>query len=140
MDGNGFTFRAPADWQEQREASMITLSPGRQAPELVGVSIFRLVKPYRPGLFPKVVPELDGVAAKLAGELGGRVTERVTVTVLGMKARQYELAYARGGASYEQTITFVLRDRREYQLLCRRESGHKLGACARLVRSFRISS
>lgn len=138
MDGNGFTFSAPGAWQEKREASMITLSPGGDAPELVGVSIFRLAKPYRPALFPRVVPELDGVARKLAGELEGRVTRSRTLTVAGTKARQYELAYSRDGRAYEQTITFVLRGRREYQLLCRREAGATLDACATLVRTFRI--
>jgi hypothetical protein len=118
---------------------MITVAPGKDAPELVGVSIFRLVNPYRPALFPRVVPELNGVAAKLAGELRGRVTGRRTVTVAGVKGRQYELAYALNGDRLQQTITFVLQDGREYQLMCRRASGAKLGACGRLVRTFRIA-
>jgi hypothetical protein len=140
VDGNGFTFMAPASWQETRRATMITVAPGKDASELVGVSIFRLVNPYKPALFRRVVPELDGVAAKLAGELRGRVTERRTVKVAGMKGRQYELTYAREGDDLQQTITFVLQDRREYQLLCRRQAGKKLGACGRLVRTFRISA
>src|SRR3954465_14180606 len=71
VDGNGFTFKAPASWDETRRAAMITVSPGKDAPELVGVSIFRLVKPYKTSLFPRVVPELNGVAKKLAGGRGG---------------------------------------------------------------------
>ena len=139
MDGNGFTFMAPSSWHETRRATMITVSPGKDDPELVGVSIFRLVNPYKPSLFPRVVPELNGVAAKLATELRGRVTGRGNVTVAGLKARQYELAYSRGGVSFRQTITFVLEDTREYQLLCRRGAGKELAACARLLRTFRIA-
>src|SRR5262245_35998873 len=118
VDGNGFTFMAPASWDETRRATMITVSPSRDAPELVGVSIFRLVKPYRRSLFRRVVPELDGVATKLAGELGGHVTFRRTVTVDGQKGRQYELTYVLKGDRLQQTITFVLQDQREYQLMC----------------------
>jgi hypothetical protein len=139
VDGNGFTFMAPASWDETRRATMITVSPGKNAPELVGVSIFRLVNPYKPSLFPRVVPELNGVAAKLADQLGGRVTGRRTVTVAGTKGRQYDLTYELDGNRLRQTITFVLDDQREYQLLCRRASGQKLGACGRLVRTFRIA-
>ena len=139
MDGNGFTFMAPASWDETRRAAMITVSPGKDAPELVGVSIFRLVNPYKPSLFPRVVAELNGVAAKLAAELKGRVTGRRTVTVAGTKGRQYDLAYELDGDRLQQTITFVLDDQREYQLLCRRASGQQLGACGRLVRTFRIA-
>jgi hypothetical protein len=140
VDGNGFTFMAPAAWDESRRATMITLSPGKDAPELVGVSIFRLVKPYSPSLFARVVPELDGVAAKLADELDARITVRRTVTVAGTKGRQYELAYAREGDDLRQTITFVLEDGREYQLLCRRKADDDLAACGRLLRTFRISA
>ncbi len=139
MDGNGFTFRAPGSWGEERKATMITLSPGKDAPELVGVSIFRLVRPYRPSLFVRVVPELDSVADAIAVELGGRVTKRRTLTVAGRKSRQYDLAYThKGSGKMEQTITFVLEGRREYQLLCRRAAGRKLAACGRLVKTFRI--
>jgi hypothetical protein len=139
VDGNGFTFMAPKSWDETRHATMITVSPGKDEPELVGVSIFRLVKPYRPSLFRRVVPELNGVADKLAGELGGHVTGRRTVTIAGQKGRQYELTYMLNGDRLQQTITFVLDDQREYQLMCRRASGQKLGACGRLVRTFRIA-
>jgi hypothetical protein len=117
VDGNGFTFSTPDSWREERKATMITVSPSKDSAELVGVSVFRLVKPYRPALFARVVPELDGVAKKLASELGGRVTATRTVQVAGIKGRQYELAYTRGGQELEQTITFVLEGRREYQLL-----------------------
>jgi hypothetical protein len=139
VDGNGFTFMAPSSWHETRRATMITVSPGKDDPELVGVSIFRLVNPYRPSLFPRVVPELNGVAAKLATELRGRVTGRGNVTVAGLKARQYELAYARNGVRFRQTITFVLEDTREYQLICRRSAGTELDACGRLLHTFRLS-
>jgi hypothetical protein len=140
VDGNGFTFMAPSSWHETRRATMITVSPGTDDPKLVGVSIFRLVNPYKPSLFTRVVPELNGVAAKLAGELRGRVTGRRNVRVAGTRARQYELAYARNGVSFRQTITFVLEDRREYQLICRRSADAELDACGRLLRTFRIAS
>lgn len=139
MDGNGFTFSVPDSWSETRKATMITVSPSKDSAELVGVSIFRLVKAYRPALFAQVVPELDGVAKKLASELGGRVTAKRTLTVARVKGRQYELAYIREGQQLEQTITFVLEGRREYQLLCRRPAGKQLAACGRLVKTFRVA-
>lgn len=140
VDGNGFTFSAPDSWGETRKATMITVSPGADSAELVGVSIFRLVNPYRPVLFTRVVPELDGVAAKLASELHGTVMVKRTVRVGGIKGRQYELSYTRDGQMLEQTITFVLVGKREYQLLCRREAGKTLAACGRLVKTFRVTS
>ena len=46
-----------------------------------------------------------------------------TVKVGGTTARQYELAFTKNGERLVEQITFVLRGRREYELLCRYKAG-----------------
>jgi hypothetical protein len=104
------------------------------AVDLVQVTRLPLARPYAPGLFERVVPELDRAADQLAAEVGGRVTRR-TVDVLGEHVRQYDLAF---DGKLEQ-ITFVLRGKLNYQLLCRRDEGDDDGPCALLVRSFALT-
>jgi hypothetical protein len=77
------------------------------------------------------------VAAKLAGELHGNVVAPRTVTAGATTARQYDLAFSRNGRRLVERITFVLRGRREYELLCRFEAGKDEPACALLQDSFR---
>ena len=98
----------------------------------VSVTTFRLLKPYRPALRVAVVKELDGVAAQLAAELHGRV-----VATRPVRARQYDLAFVRNGDNLVERITFVLRGRHEYELLCRFKEGKSDAACALLQSSFR---
>ena len=115
----------------------VRLDPGG-GETLVSVSVFRLVKPYRPELWPKVVPELDRVAAQLASRLHAQLAASSTVSVAGANARAYELSFSHQGTDVRERITFVLRGLREYQLLCRwKASASEPPACAQLSRSFR---
>jgi hypothetical protein len=74
---------------------------------------------FRPELWPRVVPELDGDADALARGLGGTVDHRRSLEVAGLKARQYDLAFRRDGADLRERITFALEGTREFELLCR---------------------
>ena len=81
--------------------------------------------------------ELDTVAGRLATRLHGKLVSSKTVDVDGDKVRQYRIAYSSGGQDYQQLITFVLRGKTEYQLLCRwAQSEQEPDACARLVKTF----
>ena len=101
----------------------------------VEVLRFRLEKRYRPALFAAAAHELDGVAARLAGQLGGRLADQATSQVDGRKARTYTIEY---GPGKTQQIAFVLDGRDEFQLLCRRASSATDADCARLFASFAL--
>ena len=104
---------------------------------LVSVTVFNLVRPYRAALWSRAAGELDGVARTLAAGLSGHVDAARTVSVAGARARQYDLSYERNGAALRQRITFVLRGRREYQLLCRwAAASGEPAACRLLLASF----
>src|SRR5207253_9917631 len=120
LTGEGYSFEAPAGWQVERTSQSIEAAIGTGA---VSVTVFRLTHQYRPELWPKVVPELDGVARNLADQLRGRVGVGATVTVAGRRARRYEIAFRRRRGDFVERITFVLDGRREYQLLCRYRVG-----------------
>jgi hypothetical protein len=56
----------------------------------------------------------------------------------GLRAREYELAYRRGGRDLRNRIVFALQRRTEYQLLCRwLASDDEPEACGLLLQSFR---
>lgn len=134
--GPGFSFSAPPDWQvtvTRRQAAV------RQGPDgLVSVTVFPLLRPYRPALWRRVRDELDGVAEKLAASLRGRLQNAATVKIAGLPGRRYEISYAREGTRLRQRITFLLRGRTEYQLLCRfREAAGEPQACRLLAESFK---
>ncbi len=132
VTGHGFHFSAPAGWQVQR-------GPGRVGAthdsELVQVATFPLVHPYAPALFGKVARELAVRMRSVARETGGKVTDASTVTVDGVRAHSYRVA----AGDHVDRYTFVLRDKREHQLLCRRVSGGSESACDLLLRSFRVA-
>ena len=107
----------------------------------MSVTVFRLLRPYRPALWPGVMGELDSVAKKLAGNLGGRVESSRTVRVGGLRARQYQIAYRSGGEAVVQRIAFALRARKEYQLLCRWQASEGVpAACPLLFETFRLAA
>jgi len=81
-----------------------------------------------------VAAELDRAATSLAAQQKGAVRRRSALEVAGLDARTYSIEF--DGKTEE--ITFVLDGQNEYQLLCRRPSGGSDGACAELVRSFRL--
>jgi len=132
ITGDGYTFTAPGGWAVVPTPRGMAASSG--AVDRVEVVRFRLVRSYRPALFRSVSRELDGVAHRLAAQLGGRVRAAATVDVAGRRARSYRIAYG----DKVQQITFVLDGSREYQLLCRREAGKTDSACRGLTAGFSI--
>jgi hypothetical protein len=130
VQGRGYSFDAPVGWMLVRTPRTLGMQNG--SVDLVQVTRLPLIRAYRPALFERVVPELDRTAKQLGEEAGARVTGR-TVRVLGERVRQYDLQFS---GRVEQ-LTFVLRDRKNFQLLCRREDDGDDAPCKRLVTSFR---
>jgi hypothetical protein len=120
-------YNAPADWVVADAAAT------HGGTDRVEVLVFRLVRPYDPARKIATGRELDGVAARVASQLKGRVVGRGWKVVGGLDARMYSIAF---GGKFEW-ITFVLQGRREYQLLCRRAATADVAPCAELLRSFR---
>ncbi len=140
MAGPGFRFSVPAGWTVQRTLRAVA---ARRGSALVSATTFTLLKPYSPALFSRAAKELDGVAAKLAAQSKGKLTERATTTVDGRRIRAYRFTGRPStGAPYEERIGFVLQGRREVQLLCQAASGagDPDGACALLFASFRLAA
>jgi len=137
--GNGFTFAAPGSWQVTRTASTVTVRPGTEGPTLASVTRLSLRKRYDPALFAKVGRELDRVTAALATKLNGKVIARRSVLVRGMRSRQYDVAYEKDGTGVIDRITFVLRGKREYYVLCRWPADEgEPAACGLLQSSFSL--
>jgi hypothetical protein len=134
VQGEGFRFSAPKGWTTAHTTKGVV---ARQGTALVSATTFRLLKPYDPAAFDRVVVELDRTAAKLASEAGGKLTEKATTTVDGSKIR----AYRYSAAGYVTRIGFVLRGRQEVQLLCRARAGagDPDGACGLLFQTFSAS-
>jgi hypothetical protein len=130
VEGDGFGYNAPVGWAVEGAAA----SSGRV--DHVEVRVFRLVRPYDPTRRAATARELDGVAAGIAAQLKGSLLSRRSLEVAGLDARSYSIAF---DGKTEQ-ITFVLEDRREYQLLCRRPADADDAPCAELLRSFRLQS
>jgi hypothetical protein len=133
--GAGYRFTAPADWALTRSPRIVQASEGIG---LVSVTRYVLVHAYKTALFEHVVPELDRAARDVAEQQNGRVTASRTVTVSGRRARSYDIAYSRDGESLVERITFVLRGKTEYYLLCRYEGGGDTDACERLLATFTL--
>jgi len=138
VNGGGFTFGVPAGWQVTRAGRNVTVTQGT-SPALASVTVLPLLKLYQPALFQRAVGELDRVTAALAVKLNGKVIARRTIIVAGFRARQYDLAYSRAGAGLVDRITYVLRAKSEYYLLCRwpADKGEP-SACGLLTSSFRL--
>jgi hypothetical protein len=137
--GPGFVFSAPSAWHVSRGAREVTVRPGGNGPTLASVTVLELRSAYKPSLFPKVSKELDGVTRALAAKLSGKVIARRTVVVSGGRARQYDLAYERQGTGLIDRITFVLRKRAEYYVLCRWPADQgEPSACGLLQSTFRV--
>jgi hypothetical protein len=126
--------QVPQSWRVTRPANGVV---ARKDNFRVSVTTFPLLKTYEPGMFDAVARELDGVAAKLAAQAGGKVTERVTTTVDGRKIRAYRYT----GGPTQTRIGFVLDGKREYQLLCEAPTGASdpNGACTLLFDSFTLT-
>jgi hypothetical protein len=142
VSGPGFTFDAPEAREIARTPRSVSVLPADSgSQELESVTIFRLVKPFRPALWPRASDELDGVAERLADSLGGELRQQPqTVRLGGLRGRQYEIGYEREGVELRQRLTLLLSRRTEYQLLCRWEAeGDVPEACMGLETSFEVS-
>jgi hypothetical protein len=135
--GTGFTFLAPADWTVARKGSEVQAAQGTS---LVSVTLFPLLRRFRPELWSKVIPELDRAAADVARQQKGEVDDSRTVTIAGQKARRYDIAYASEGKQLVERVAFVLRAKSEYLLLCRYERGGDTEACDGLLTSFKLAA
>ena len=131
IKGNGYRFSAPAGWIVTRSLTGITATKGD---EFVRVSTFPLAKTYSPALFAKVAGELKTRMTALARQSGGKVDGTSVTTVAGIKSHVWHVATGNDLDEY----TFVLRGRRELQLLCRRPSGGDDTACTELVQSLQL--
>jgi hypothetical protein len=139
--GPGFTFAALAGWDVDLRGRSGSATPQPGATELVSVRLFRLARPFRPELWESVVPELDRVAGELARQLDGRIESSATVVVDGRRAKRYDIRYHRDGTEILERTAFVLKGRREFQLVCRHEAadeGEGPKACALLFSTLRL--
>jgi hypothetical protein len=100
---------------------------------LVEVSTFPLARPYSNDLFAAVEKELKARMDTLAQESGGTVSPGKPVTVAGIRSHSYRVESDGMADDY----VFVLRGKREFQLLCRRKSSDSDDPCTLLVTSFR---
>ena len=132
VTGPGFRFDAPASWRVGHSGDSAWASHDA---ELVQVMTFTLVKPYSDRLYAKVEPELAARMAGVARESGGAVSAEEPVTAAGVRSHRYRVT----SGSRVDEYTFVLRDRREYQLICRRSGPAGEAVCARLVSSFAVA-
>jgi len=136
--GPGFQFSVPAGWTVHRSSRTVD---ARREAAVVSATAFTLLKPYSPAGFARAAKELDGVAAKLAAQSRGTVTASATTTVAGTRIRAYRFTGRPAtGAPYDERIGFVLRGKREVELLCQASagSGDPDGACGLLFASFKL--
>ena len=105
--------------------------------KVVSVTRYPLVHAFRAALWDHVIPELDRAAAGVARQQDGKVAASRTTTVSARRARSYDIEYRRDEKDLVERITFVLRGKTEYYLLCRYEGGDT-GACDRLLATFTL--
>ncbi len=115
-----------------RSSTSVTAQSG--SVNLVAVHTYRLTKTYTPDLYAASGKELGGTMAKLAKQLKGIVAHARTVTVAAGDAHSYRIDY---GTTSEE-LTFVFRDRMEFELVCRYAKGTQSKPCATLVTSFTL--
>jgi hypothetical protein len=134
VTGAGFRFSVPDGWKVARSDGAVT---ARNGDALVSVTRYKLLKPYNPSMFGRVVEELDRSVGTLAKQAKGTLVEKKTVDVDGRRIREYRYV-ARGFAS---RLGFVLERKTEWQLLCRAraEEPDPDGACTLLFDSFSVS-
>jgi hypothetical protein len=133
--GNGYRFSAPAEWSVSRSPRAVQASEGI---ELISVTRYPLVRAFRPALWEHVIPELDRAAAGVAEQQHGTVASSRSTIVASRRARSYEIEYKREEEELVERITFVLRGKTEYYLLCRYEDGGETDACERLLATFTL--
>ena len=133
--GTGYVFSAPAGWTVTHRAGEARAEQGLA---LVSVRRYPLVRPFRPELWSRVVPELDRAADQVADQQQGDVTDRRTVQISGRDARRYDVYYEHDGKQLVERLGFVLRGKTEYLLLCRYERGGDTDACDLLLATFTL--
>jgi len=126
-----FSFRAPVGWPVKTQGDTTTAASGS---ELVQVASFPLARVYTPALFTRVESELATRMGQVARASGGTVTGHSVVTAGGIRSHAYTVQVGDHVDSY----VFVLRNKREFQLLCRRKSSNRARFCEQLVSSFRL--
>jgi hypothetical protein len=119
----------PVGWSVSRSARSVVATKGSAR---LSVTIFTLLKPYDPARFQAAARELDGIAARLASQSGGSLTQSATSVVAGRKIRFYRFE----SKGVPTRIGFVLVDKREYQLVC---SGNTGRPCDLLFSSFSVT-
>ena len=127
--GPGFSFRAPSGWQVQRSDGKVGAS---QDSELVQVASFRLLKPYRTELFDRVERSSRRGWGSWRSRPAARSRRRGPSRPTAIRSHSYTVTVG----DHVDEYTFVLRGRREYQLLCRRKASHGDDACRQLLTSF----
>jgi len=139
VTGKGFAFSAPEAWHVTHASTTVTARPSAEGPTLASVTTLTLRRPYAPPLFGQVTKELDRVTNALAAKLDGKVIARRTVLFGGIRSRQYDLAYEKDSSGLIDQITFVLRGKEEYYVLCRWPAGEgEPDACGLLQSSFAV--
>jgi hypothetical protein len=135
-----YSFDVPSGWQSEKAATLATRTFGR-GESVLSVTVFPLVKDYRPALWTKAAGELDRATDQVAQGLHGRVDAARTMAVDGRRARSYDVSYKRDGRNLVERFTFLLTRRREFQLLCRwpaDDASEGKAACEQLVQTFRL--
>ncbi len=130
--GTGFRFAAPVGWTVEKGLTAVSATEGDQ---FVRVLVFPVARLYTPRLFAELGTELKLRMTTLAKKTGGTVEGTGVATADGIKSHVWRV---KTGDSLDE-YTFVLRGRREYQLLCRRPSGGSASACLQLVSTFHLT-
>ena len=106
-----FHFRAPKSWRVATGGGRTTVKDGSQ---FVQVATFPLARRYTPALFSRVQSELAVRMAAVARASQGSVAGHRVATVDGSKSHVYDVRVGDRTDRY----TFLLRDKREYLLVC----------------------
>jgi hypothetical protein len=130
--GPTFRFDAPQGWQVRSGSARAVASHDS---ELVQVATFPLVHAYSPALFTRVESELAARMAGVARQTRGTLIGHSVVTAAGIRSHSYDVRVG----DHVDEYTFVLRRKREYQLLCRRKEKSDGAACKRLVASLSLA-
>jgi hypothetical protein len=131
VKGSTFRFDAPKEWRIGTDGRRTFASHDS---ELVQVATFPLVHAYRPALFTKVESELASRMAAVARQTKGTVIGHSVVNAAGIRSHSYDVRVG----DHVDEYTFVLRAKREYQLLCRRQESSDSTVCNRLVASLSL--
>lgn len=121
-------FQVPKGWAV---ATGRTGAKASKNQELVQVDTFPLARAYSPKLFTRVESELRVRMAAVAAKTGGSLQGHSVVEAGGIKSHSYVVKVGQRTDTY----TFVLRDMREYQLLCSADDA----VCTHLIASFVVA-